>query len=358
MSTEMNRRDILAAMAASAVGLTTGAHAVSAAQMSAAQSSAAQGSPFSRGPASPAQLTAPSSLTPTTFVADGAGPRRSAAEPFGYMFNTSTIRGQKLPLVDEIELVAKAGYHAIEPWMNEIHTFVEQGGKLSDLRKRIADAGLTVESAIGFASWIVDDDAARAKGLESAKRDMDALREIGGKRIAAPPVGATNQTDLNLFKAAERYRALVDLGTKLEIVPQVELWGFSKTLSRLGEVALVAAESGHPQACVLADAYHIHKGGSDFRGLRVLSGAAMHVFHINDYPANPPRETIKDADRIYPGDGVAPLTTLLNDLFQVGFRGYLSLELFNPTYYQQDPRQVVQTGIAKVREVVSKCKFA
>ena len=341
MSTEMNRRNLLAAMAASATGL-------------------AAGSLVGARPASASETgsTAVTTAATAASAADGAGPRRTPAEPFGYMFNTSTIRGQKLPLVEEIDLVAKAGYHAIEPWMNEIQTYVDQGGKLGDLRKRIADAGLTCESAIGFASWIVDDDAARAKGLETAKRDMDALREIGGKRIAAPPVGATNQTDLNLFKAAERYRALVELGVKMEIIPQVELWGFSKSLSRIGEVAFVAAESGHPQACVLADSYHIHKGGSDFRGMRVLSGASMHVFHINDYPANPPREMIKDADRIYPGDGVAPLTTLLNDLYQVGFRGFLSLELFNPTYYQQDPKQVVQTGIAKVREVVAKCKFA
>jgi 2-keto-myo-inositol isomerase len=31
----------------------------------------------------------------------------------------------------------------------------------SDLKKRISDCGLTVESAIGFAEWIVDDDARR-----------------------------------------------------------------------------------------------------------------------------------------------------------------------------------------------------
>ena len=279
-------------------------------------------------------------------------PQRPADEPFGYSFNTSTVRGQKLPLGELVDLVAEAGYHAIEPWINEIQAYQEQGGKLSDLRKRIADAGLTVESAIGFASWIVDDDAAREKALEQARRDMDMVRQIGGTRIAAPPVGATNQTDLNLFRAAERYRRLVEVGAEMGVIPQVELWGFSKSLSRLGEVAFVAAESGHPEACILADSYHIYKGGSDFRGLRCLAGSAMHVFHINDYPGQPPRDMIKDADRVYPGDGVGPLATMLKDLYHVGFRGYLSLELFNPTYYQQDAREVVRKGLEKTRAVV------
>ena len=75
---------------------------------------------------------------------------------FQYCFNTSTIRGQKLTLVEEIDIAAKAGYQAIEPWIGEIETHVQDGGSLADLKKRIADLGLTVESAIGFAEWIVD----------------------------------------------------------------------------------------------------------------------------------------------------------------------------------------------------------
>ena len=132
------------------------------------------------------------------------------------------------------------------------------------------------------------------------------------------------------------------------------MWGFSTTLGRLGEAAQVAIDSGHSQACILADVYHLYKGGSSFEGLRLLNGAAMHCFHMNDYPAAPPRESIRDADRVYPGDGVAPLTQILRDLMATGFRGTLSLELFNPTYWKQDPLTVARTGLAKMRAAVAK----
>ena len=46
-------------------------------------------------------------------------------------------------------------------------------------------------------------------------------------------------------------------------------------------------------------------------GLRLLGGAAVQVFHMNDYPADPPREKITDAHRVYPGDGVAPIADIL-----------------------------------------------
>jgi len=281
-----------------------------------------------------------------------AAEERPKKEPFGYCLNTSTIRGQKLTLVEEVEIAAKAGYTAIEPWIREIDQHVESGGSLVDLKKRIADHGMTVESAIGFSDWIVDNDAKRRKGLEVAKREMDVLSQIGGVRIAAPPVGATDQTDLDLLKAAKRYRALLEVGREMGVLPQVELWGFSKSLHRVGEVMFVATEAGHEDACVLLDVYHIYKGGSDFHGLKLISGAALQVLHCNDYPDKPVRSRIGDSHRVYPGDGVAPLGQIFRDIYTAGFRGHLSLELFNRDYWKQDPLTVVRTGLRKMRSEV------
>lgn len=277
-----------------------------------------------------------------------------AAKQIRYCLNTSTIREQKLSVPKQVDLAARAGYGAIEPWMGELHQYVEAGGSAADLRKRIADAGLTVESAIGFAEWIVNDDARRAEGLENARKDMGLLRSIGGTRIAAPPSGATRESDLNLLKAAERYRALLELGDELGVTPQVEVWGFSSCLSKLGETALVAIEAQHPKACILPDVYHLYKGGSEFAALRMLSGSAVQVFHMNDYPAEPSRDKIADKDRVYPGDGVAPLSKILRDLFSAGFCGVLSLELFNPEYWKQDPLVVAKTGLEKMKSAVAR----
>ncbi len=273
-------------------------------------------------------------------------------EPFKYCLNTSTIRGQKLTLAKEIELASKAGYQAIEPWISEIDDHVKGGLTLKDLSKRVRDNGLTVESAIGFAEWIVEDDSRRARGMEHAKRDMDLVAQIGGFRIAAPPAGATDNANLDLHKAAERYRLLLELGDRMGVVPMVELWGFSKCLHLLGETAYVAIESGHPKACILIDVYHIYKGGSDIDGLKLLSRSAIHHVHMNDYPSSPPRETITDAHRVYPGDGVAPMDTILRDLSAMGPGIVLSVELFNPEYYKQDALAVAKTALEKTKAAV------
>ncbi len=290
-------------------------------------------------------------------VAAGAAAETAVAKPedaFLFCLNTATIRGQKLGLAREAEVAAKAGFHSLEPWVDSIDGFAKSGGSLSDLKARIRDLGLTVESAIGFAEWLAEDDARRAKGLERAKRDMDLVAQLGGKRLASPPSGATDRPVIELPKIAERYRTLLELGDQMGVVPELELWGFSQNLHRLSECAFVALATAHPSACVLADVFHLYKGGSDFRGVRLLSGQALPVFHMNDYPSDPPRDKINDSFRVFPGDGTAPLVQLLRDLASTGGRKVLSLELFNRQYWEQEALDVARTGLDKMKAVVRK----
>lgn len=267
--------------------------------------------------------------------------------------NTATIRGQKLPISETVKLAAEAGYDAVEPWINELEAHEKAGKSLKDLGKQIADLGLIVPSAIGFAEWGVEDESRRKQGLEQAKRDMALVKAIGGTRIAAPPAGLTDATGVDLLKVAEHYRALLEIGRQAGVVPQVEVWGFSKTITRLGEAALVAIESGHPDACILADVYHLHKGRSAPGGLKMLNGSKLHVFHLNDYPASPGPDEINDSYRVYPTDGSAPLKEILTDLRDIGFRGVLSLELFNKELWEKDPKVVLRDGLAKMKQAVA-----
>lgn len=300
------------------------------------------------------QSSAAALMTAGMLPAAQAATTKEKSKPFGYCFNTSCVRGQKLTLDQQVDLVIKAGYEGIEPWIRDMQAFKESGGSLKDLGKRLADNNIQVVSAIGFAQWIVNDDQQRARGLETAKHDMGLLKELGGVRIAAPPVGATDIEGFDLFAAAERYYDLCEVGRNEGITPQLELWGFSKTLSRLGELAFVASEAGHPDACILPDIYHIYKGGSSFEGLKMLNGQHIHCFHVNDYPADPPRATIADKHRVHVGDGIAPVTKILQMVHQAGCRGMLSLELFNPEYWQQDPLKVATEGLSKVKAAVAK----
>jgi sugar phosphate isomerase/epimerase len=294
----------------------------------------------------------------------GGQPVQPPKPAFGFCLNTSTVRdkdGKSRPIAELIDVARKAGYDAIEPWVSEIDEYLKGGGTLKELRKRFEDVGLKVADVIGFSEWIVEDEGRRKKGLDQAKRDMGWAAEIGSPRIAAPPVGATGgaskrddpkftQPVIDLVAAADRYRALMEVGKSVGVTPVVEIWGFSKTLRRLGEALCVATESGDGKACILPDVYHLYKGGSDFAGLGLVAGNAVGIFHVNDYPKIA-RDKINDADRVYPGDGIAPLKDVFAALRAMNYTGYISLELFNRDYWKQDPNEVAKTGLAKTKAV-------
>ncbi len=278
--------------------------------------------------------------------------RSDSKHDFSYCLNTSTIMGQKLGIMEELRLAGGAGYDGIEIWIRSLEAHLQSGGSLADVRMLAEDEGLRIENAIGFAQWIVNDENLRTEALEQARREMDMLAQIGCRRIAAPPAGATEGRSLDLDQAAARYAQLLDLGEEMGVIPQLEVWGFSKNLHKLSQVMYVAAECGHPEARILPDIYHLYKGGSDFDALKLLDGRCIEIFHVNDYPDSPDRTEIGDEHRVYPGDGIAPVTDVLQALHSKGSPTVLSLELFNRTLWDQDAKQVAAMGLQKMQDAV------
>jgi 2-keto-myo-inositol isomerase len=275
-------------------------------------------------------------------------------EPFRYSLNTSTIRGQKLRLDELVSITAAAGYDAIEPWIDEIERYKNEGGDIAALREKIRDLGLKIAGGIGFFEWIVDDEKVREEGYKKARYAMGLIRELGGTHLAAPPFGAheAGSAKVNLDAAAERYARLLEIGLEVGVTPQLEVWGFAANLSTLADAAYILMQTGREDANLLLDSYHLYKGESPLSGLAFLSGDALSLFHVNDYPSIAPAQ-ITDADRVYPGDGVAPLVEIFQTLHNIGYEGMLSLELFNKTLWEQDPLVVARTGLEKLKAVVA-----
>ena len=74
---------------------------------------------------------------------------------------------------------------------------------------------------------------------------------------------------------------------------------------------------------------------------------------MNDYPEQPSRAEMNDSHRVYPGDGIAPLSDILNMIGGNGRKVVLSLELFNRDYWKQDALEVAKTGLAKMKASVA-----
>ena len=266
-----------------------------------------------------------------------------------FAMNASTLRGYNLSLLDQVKAVAAAGFKGFEPWMKDIRA-AKDDGTFREVVKAAADGGLSFINGIAFGQWVNPDPAVRAAGLEETKRDMAMLAEMGCPRIAASMFGVQKPGSPILPKEviAERYAAVLDLGEKMGVKPLLEYWGHSVNLSRLEDALEVLKMLNRPDAAILADVYHTYRGGGSFGAYRQLSAATLPVLHMNDYPANPPREQLVDAHRVWPGDGLAPWKEIFDNLNAAGANPWLSIELFNPSYWKTTPSDTLTTGRRKL----------
>ena len=275
------------------------------------------------------------------------------AAPFTLALNTSTIRCGGAPLETLIEATARAGFSGIEPWVGEIDAWTASGRTFAALRRRLDDAGLRVVNLIGFFEWAVDDGALRAAGLTEASRALDLANALGAPFIAAPPLGI-DRVQVDLRQVSARFSELMALAhARGPARPLVEYWGHARTLGTAGEVLQVAADCGDREARVLADVFHTYKSTGRFEAFRLCGAETLGLFHLNDYPAMPARAAVTDSDRVYPGDGCAPLAAILRDLAAGGYRGALSVELFNSDYWTRPPAEVARTAFEKTNAVLA-----
>ena len=272
--------------------------------------------------------------------------------PFRISLNVSTIRTYKLPVDRQIDVCGAAGFDGIELWMSDIQAYRSNGGKLSDLAVKLKDNRLLLENIIGFASWAADDPNKREEGIQQMQREMEITATLGGKYIAAPMTAISQFDRTRLDEYAQRYLRIIEAGKDMGITPLLEIWG-SSTFSKLADAVFIAIATGHTDANLLLDFYHLYRGDNSFDSLNMIDVARLPVFHINDYPATPPREQLKDSDRVYPGDGICPFDSIIPLLYKGGYRGGFSVELFNEGYCRGNTvEQVLATTLEKTRAVL------
>lgn len=264
---------------------------------------------------------------------------------FRYCLNSSTIR--PTPLLEKIRIAGEVGYSAIELWHDDIDAYIASGGRLSDLRNALSDQHLEVPTTISLRNWCDTTGSAHREALAECERRLADAAELGAKfAIAGPARGAV---DVNL--AAANYAELVELGLKFGVKPAMEYLGFVEQINTLEAALEIMLKSGHPEATIIVDPFHSFRGGGTFASLTKLRHEQIAISHFNDAPTNPARVEQHDRHRVLPGEGHLDLREWIQNLREIGYDRWLSLELFNEELWNQDPREVARRGLEMMRSI-------
>jgi len=257
--------------------------------------------------------------------------------------NASTIK--PTPLLEKIRVAGEVGYHGIELWAVELYEFVGRGGEISSVEQALADHGLKVPCFIAVRNWGETSGWEYKLALDEARRRFELAARIGAPlMVCTPPMERPGLAGL-----AKGYRDLLQIGRETGVRAVLEYISFFASLNNVPDTVAVLDECGDPDACLILDAFHNWNNRTTLRALQALDPKRIAHYHIDDANPNLPKGAQKDPDRVMIGDGCIDLRSELALLKEKGYDQWLSLELFNDTWWAKDPAETAKVGLERMR---------
>jgi 2-keto-myo-inositol isomerase len=99
---------------------------------------------------------------------------------------------------------------------------------------------------------------------------------------------------------------------------------------------------------LIIDTFHYYVSRSTLDALKNFPLERLWVVHFDDVESGP-LETLTDGKRLFPGRGVIKLKEFTRELKDMGWNGWLSVELFREEYWKRDPFEVAKESMESLK---------
>jgi sugar phosphate isomerase/epimerase len=245
---------------------------------------------------------------------------------------------------------ADTGCRAMEVWLTKLETHLDSHS-IADTRKLLADRGMALTAAAYQGGLLLSQGEQRKAHYDHFRKRLEICQALGIPTllVIADFAGAIDATALEraVVSLAQAAQWAAGFGVTLGL----EFRGRSSFCASLDTALAMIEQAAEPNVGVNLDVFHYYTGPSKFEDLDLLRRERLAHVQLSDL-AGVPRELAEDSDRILPGDGDFQLQPLLDRLRQIGYAGWVSLELMNPTLWQANPVQLTEIGFTALRKVL------
>jgi sugar phosphate isomerase/epimerase len=251
---------------------------------------------------------------------------------------------------DDVQACAVAGGGALEVWLTKLETHLEKHSA-ADTQKLLEDGGVALAGAAYQGGLLLSQGEQRKAHFDHFKRRLDLCSGLGIATllVVADFVESVDATALERAVVSLRQAAQWAAGFGVRLA--LEFRGRSTFCSSLDTALALVAACGEPNVGVNLDVFHFYTGPSKFEDLAHLTKDNLAFVQVCDL-AGVPRELATDADRILPGEGDFRLGPIVAHLRAIGYEGWVSLEVLNPTLWQVKPAHLVELGLGAVRRLL------
>ncbi len=245
-------------------------------------------------------------------------------------------------LPEKLEAAAAIGYDGVEIFENDLLTF---GGSPADVRRIAQGLGLAILLFQPFRDFEAMPEAQRARNLDRAERKFDVMEQLGTDLVLVC-------SNLSAAAIDDEARAAADLAAMAERAARrglrvgYEALAWGRHVRRWRQAWRIVERAAHPALGLILDSFHTLSLDDEIEGIAQVPGERIFFVQLADAP-----RLAMDVlgwsrhFRNFPGQGQLPVAAFLRAVLASGYRGPLSLEIFNDEFRAAPVRQTAHDGL-------------
>jgi len=245
-------------------------------------------------------------------------------------------------LPDKLEAAAAVGFDGVEIMESDLLTF---DGSPADVRRIAADLGIAIDLYQPFRDFEAMAEPARARNLDRAERKFDVMQELGTELVLVCSNTQPAALDDDARAAADLAAMAERAGRRgLRIGYEALSWG--RHVRLWSHAWKLVQQAGHPALGLIVDSFHTLALNGDPAGLADVPGERIFFVQLADAPRlSMDVLSWSRHHRCFPYQGDLPVNAFVRAVLASGYRGPLSLEVFNDHFRAAPARMIARDGL-------------
>jgi 4-hydroxyphenylpyruvate dioxygenase len=245
-------------------------------------------------------------------------------------------------LAEKLEAAAAIGFDGVEIFENDLLTF---DGSPKDVRYLAESLGLAITCFQPFRDFEAMPEPQRARNMDRAERKFDVMQQLGAElllvcsNVSPAVIDDDARAAADLAEMAERAHK-----RGLRVGFEALAWG--RNINTWRHAWKIVETASHPALGLIVDSFHTLALGDDLSTLSVVPAEKIFLAQLADAPKlSLDVLSWSRHFRNFPGQGQLPVAAFVRDLIAAGYRGPLSLEIFNDEFRSAPARLMARDGL-------------
>ncbi len=245
-------------------------------------------------------------------------------------------------LDEKLKTIAAAGFDAVEIFENDFTCF---DGSAREVARMCGDLGLRISALQPFRDFEGMPEPQRRLAFRRAERKFDLMQELGTdlllvcSNVSALALGGIDRAADDLRELGERASA-----RGLRVGFEALAWG--RYVNDYRDAWEIVRRASHPAIGIILDSFHTLAPGFPTAPIAAIPADRIFLVQLADAPQ-------LDLDvlswsrhfRCFPGQGNLPVKDFMRAIDATGYKGPLSLEIFNDQFRAQSTKEVAIDGM-------------